>query len=273
VIVAGDRPLLAFRLVIGATLVALLWKVMFFIVIANVYLEMPLRQRLFPAFFESAVTFAASYATVALTLLCVLLARGSRVRRWGTWLAFAGVSTLCLHQGSYNDATFTTAWWTLLWSAWFAGRLDQGDEDLLARGARLSRAILAVILLGGAVGKWTPEYWSGQVLYEIYFTERDFWLFNLLRANVDPAPLREIATWYSRGVVLLESAAGLTLWLLPARVAALVGASIFAGITVFSNALLASVTLSMVGLSVVGLLAVPPVPDTPQAPRLGRAGA
>ena len=92
--------------------------------------------------------------------------------------------------------TFVTAWWTALWSVWFVHHLRDGDQEgMLRRAAFLSRLILSVILLGGASGKWTPEYWTGDVLYDIYFRDRDFWLFNLLRENFDPARLREIATW------------------------------------------------------------------------------
>lgn len=253
-IAVKDRSLPAFRLVVGATLLALLWKVMFFVVISGVYFRMPLRQRLFPAFFESPMTFAVSYTSVVMALTGLLLVRSGRWRRRGAWAALVAVSILCVHQGSYNDATFTTAWWTLLWSAWFAGRMGQRDHTLLERGARLSRTIIAMILLGGAVGKWTSEYWSGQVLYEIYCIDRDFWLFNLLRANVDSSTLRETATWYSRGVIVVESVCGLVLWALPVRVAALLAMSVLGGMVLFSNFYLVSVLLSLAGLASVGLL-------------------
>ena len=253
-----DRSLMAFRLVIGATLGALLWKVMYFVVFTEIYFEVPLTQRLFPAFFESAATFAGSYAGVVVTLVILLLARQGSLRRWLALAALAVVSILCVHQGSYNDATFTTAWWTLLWSAWFAGRMAASDDRLLERGARLSRAILAMILLGAAVGKWTAEYWSGQVLYEIYFTERDFWFFNALRTNVGPDTLREIATWYSRAVIVVESLCGLTLWMLLSRLAAVVGMAVCGAIVLLSNFYLVSVLLSVAGLAGVGLLHTAP---------------
>jgi hypothetical protein len=254
VILERDRSVMAFRLVIGATLGALLWKVMSFAVFARVYFEVPLTQRLFPAFFESPITFLVSYGGTIAALVLSLMMPGVSARRAFIWIALAGVSILCVHQGSYNDASFTTAWWTLLWSAWLAGRMAAPDDQLLLRAARLSRAILAMILLGGAVGKWTSEYWSGQVLYEIYFTERDFWLFNALRANVGAAALREIATWYSRAVIVVESLCGLTLWALPSRLAAVVGIVVCGTIVLLSNFQLASVLLSLVGLAGVGLL-------------------
>ena len=60
------------------------------------------------------------------------------------------------------------------------------QELLIRRAAFLSRLIISLILLGGAAGKWTPEYWSGEVLFDIYFVDRDFWFFNYLRDNYEP---------------------------------------------------------------------------------------
>ncbi len=261
-IAARDRPLLAFRIVQTATLCALLWKVSPFIGVAKIYFEMPLRQRFFPAFFETATTFAVSYAAVVLATAYLLATRNAVARRWAAWMTLVGLSILCLHQGSYNDATFTTAWWAMLWSAWFAGRMGGCDDTLLHHGGRLSRAIVSLMLLGGAVGKWTAEYWSGQVLFELYFVERDFWFFNLLRSNSEPELLREIATWYSRKVIVVETLCGLTLWALSPRVAAIAGIIVCTSIALFSNFYLFSVVLSLIGLAAVGLL-------VPRAAELG----
>ena len=250
-----DRPLLAFRTVQAATLGALVWKIQFFTTIGRIYEEIPLRQELFPPFFEAAATFSASYAAVILLLSLLLIVQGAAARRLLSGATLLTLSILCIHQGSYNDATFTTAWWAALWSTWFASRMGDGSpEALLRNGARLSQAIVGMVLLGGAAGKWTSEYWSGQVFYEIYFINRDFWFFNALRAGVDPDTLRTVATWYSRSVILVESICGLLLWALPARVAAATGAAVCIGIALFSNFYLVSVVLSLVGLASVGWL-------------------
>ncbi|MEM9588783.1 MAG: hypothetical protein AAGA03_15985, partial [Planctomycetota bacterium] len=157
-----------------------------------------------------------------------------------------------------NDMTFITTWWACAWSTWFGSRIGVDSETiLLTKAARLSRVILSVVLFGGAVGKWTPEYWSGEVFYEIYFRDRDFWCFNWLRGNVDPDSLRDIATWYSRKVVIIETLAGISLWILPARWAAIIGMLIFTSIALFSNFLLFSVLTCLIGLASVGLLVKP----------------
>lgn len=119
----ANRARFAFRVVQVATLAALLWKVVFFAGAARFYFEMPLRQPFFPAFFQSPFTFAGGYAVAVAGLLGMLVAWGSRLRQVLSWLTLLALSVLCLHQGAYNDATFTTAWWTTLWSTWFAGRI------------------------------------------------------------------------------------------------------------------------------------------------------
>ncbi len=149
--------------------------------------------------------------------------------------------------------TFVTAWWTSLWAVWYVHHMEDEDQaSLLRRAAFLSRLIISVILLGGAAGKWTAEYWSGEVFYDIYFRDRDFWVFNLLRANFEPDALREIAMWYSRQVIVLETVAGLGLWLLPPRWAAAAGVILLTSIACFSNFLLFSVLISLIGLAAVG---------------------
>ena len=257
----AGRAAIAYRVVLAFTLWALLYKWRFLLWSSREYFDIPLDHPLFPAVFESPVTFLGAYASALVLLALAVVVRPGRLSQWLAGGALVAVSILALHLGGYNDATFTTAWWALVWAVWFGGRIAYPTSRTVAIGARLALAIASLILLGGAVGKWTPEYWSGRVLYEIYFLDRDFWLFNYLRNAYDAPTLREIAAWYSRAVIVVESVAGLGLWLLSPRLGAAVGLSIFVGITVLSNPLLASVTLSMIGLSAVGF-AVPVGRDT-----------
>ncbi len=176
------------------------------------------------------------------------------LQRLCSWVTFVAATVLCVHQGSYNDMTFVTTWWVSLWSLWYVHQnWDENRALVLRRAAFLSRLIISMILLGGAVGKWTAEYWSGEVFYDIYFLDRDYWAFNLLRANVEPESLREIAKWYSRQVVIVETVAGIGLWLLPARWAAMVGIVLLMSIALLSNFLLFSVLSCVIGLAAVGL--------------------
>ncbi len=245
----------ALRWVVAATMVAILWKVAAFAVMLRTYFVIPLNQRFFPSWLASPWVILAAYGLAITALATLLWVRSLAWRKAASWVAIFSLSVLCLHQGSYNDMTFVTAWWTMLWSLWLVHRIGVDEDKVLVRkAARLSRGIVSVILLGGAAGKWTESYWSGQVLYEIYFVDRDFWVFNGLRRMLSEDSLRELAKWYSRKVIVIETACGLGLWALPPRTAATIGVVVMMSIACFSNFNLFSVLLSLVGLAAVGWL-------------------
>lgn len=249
----GSRPLQAFRLTQWATLAALVWKIGAFTNMYRSYLAIPLHQDFFPTVFESANFLLAIYVVAVLSLAIAAMTEIPRRRLMASMAGLLMMTMLCIHQGSHNDMTFATAWWTSLWSVWLAGRLSRDEpEMLIRRAAFLARCLVSMILLGGAVGKWTSEYWSGQALYEIYFVDRDFWVFNGLRQNLDAESLRITATWYSRKVIVIETLCGFGLWLLPARWAAGIAIFVMTSIIVFSNYHLSSVLLSLIGLAAAG---------------------
>ncbi len=248
-----NRALVAHRVVQAGMLLALVWKWWFFVLASRVYVEIPLVDDFFPSVLQSIWTVRIAYlGTVGAIGLNLMTGSNQRQRVYGL-LTFLGSSVLCLHQTSYNDMTFVTAWWTSLWALWYVHHIDDADRDaMLRRAAFLSRLIISVILLGGAAGKWTGEYWSGEVFYDIYFRDRDFWLFNILRANFDDQTLHVLAMWYSRKVIIIETVAGLGLWLLPPKWAAATAVILLTSIALLSNFLLFSVLLSLIGLAAVG---------------------
>ncbi len=248
-----SRPLLAFQIVQFCALVALLCKISFYAPFFSHYYQWPLYQDFFPKIFRSATGLIAVYGIVCVAIALSACQVACRTRCFCTSLALLGVSYLLVHQGVYNDVTFTTLWWTQCWATWYQSRLAVGDADALVRGAFLGRLVISLMLLGGAVGKWTAEYWSGQVFWEIYYVDRDFWFFNWQRQHWEPETLRQLATWYSRAVIITESVAGFTLWMLPARMASIVAIGLLSAIAVLSNFFLFSVVLSLIGLAVVGL--------------------
>ena len=223
-----------------------------FPILFSVYRAIPLQDDFFPAQMQSAEFLATLYLVpIGFSVSVFFLSH----RGWilcqaiVTCLAMFG---LCIHQQSYNDVTFVTCWWTSAWCVWYALRLHDPAADLYFKAGRLAVLIFSLIFLGGAIGKLTPGYWSGEVLYQIYFVERDFWAFNLLRSRVDPETLREIATYYSRFICLIELA-GAGLWLLPTRLACLIAIGVLLSIAVFSNTYLFSVMCCLFGLGVAGL--------------------
>lgn len=254
-VIAIDRAVVAHRLVQAGILLTLTWKWSFFIGASSVYALIPVTDSFFPAWLQAVWTVRIAFLGSVLALGLNLVTGSRRLQRYCCYATLLGTTVLCLHQATYNDMTFVTAWWASVWAVWFVHRIDDPDRDLvLDRGAFLGRLIISVILLGGAAGKWTSEYWSGEVFYDIYFRDRDYWVFNLLRDRYDEATLRTLACWYSRKVVLLETFAGVTLWALPPRWAAVIAITILVSIALLSNLLLFSVLLSLIGLASVGLL-------------------
>lgn len=250
-----DRTVLAHRFVQAGLFLTLVWKFSYFRLAPEIYLEIPLHDPFFPAWLRSVYTLTVAYLLTVVAIVVSIGTASRSLQRVCSWVTFFGTTVLCVHQGSYNDMTFVTAWWVSLWSLWYVHRDWKDDPDSLLRNAAfLSRLIISMIVLGGAVGKWTGEYWSGEVFYDIYFRDRDFWVFNLLRTNFEPETLREIAMWYCRKVIVLETVAGFGLWLLPAKWAAIAAMALLTSIAVFSNFLLFSVLSCLIGLAAVGLL-------------------
>lgn len=241
-----------YRVVTCFLLASLLWKFRFIPGIFTGYQELTLSDAFFPALFSHPLTLAVLFLTSVTIGLVGLFVRSKLALRCHAITTLVCMFGLCIHQGTYNDVTFVTCFWVSTWCVWYTFRLDDPADILLSKAKVFGILIISLIFLGGAAGKWTPGYWSGEVIYEIYFAGRDFWFFNLLRANMEVDALREFATYYSRMVVLSETACAF-LWLLNPRTGSAIALIMFLGITLFSNVLLFSVTLCLIGLAIVGL--------------------
>jgi hypothetical protein len=254
-----NRAVVAHRVVQAGIMLTLMWKWSFFVLASRVYEEIPLADPFFPSVLQSIGTVRTAFLGCVFAVGLNTVTGNRTLQKICCYVTFVGASVLCLHQATYNDMTFVTAWWTSLWAMWFVRHIDDADRDrALDRAAFLSRLIISVILLGGAAGKWTAEYWSGQVFYDIYFRDRDFWVFNLLREHFEGATLRDMACWYSRKVILIETVAGASLWAMPPKWAAAVAVVILASIALLSNFLLFSVLFSLIGLASVGFFVAAP---------------
>ncbi len=258
-----QRIILAHRIVQLGVILSLVWKWSFFIQANDVYNYFQLQDPFFPEMMRSAELLRITYLLVVGTCLLNLFSSSNSLRIACGLILFCGLTILCTHQASYNDMTFVTAWWANLWSLWLSTRINQDNaKTLIRKAALLSRLIISVILLGGAAGKWTSEYWSGSVLYDIYFIDRDYWVFNFLRDSFETESLQTIAMWYSRQVIVVETVAGFLLWTLPARWAAWIGMMIMTCIALSSNFLLFSVVSCLIALASVGLMVPRVAPRT-----------
>jgi hypothetical protein len=172
-------------------------------------------------------------------------------RTWSVRAA-AGVMTAaafiaCLHFEMFSDATFVTSFWVGLWLLWFTANATRSDDSFYLHARTLAQCTLALVFLGGAIGKLTGAYVEGHALYELYFVQKDSWPYPWLRDTLSPEALRELATWFSRVVIVGELALALCP-LYPFRVAAIGGTIVMVGMVVISTWYLLSVMACLIGL-------------------------
>ena len=242
-----------FRVVTFGLLASLLWRVNYFYLASQAYFSMPIEDTFFPYLLRIAPVSFAAYLTAVTCLILNFVTRQRTRLRVQTVITWLSISVLCLHQHSFNDMIFHATWWTSVWSVWMVWQITKPTCDsLLERAAFLSHVILSIIFLGAGIGKVTGGYWSGEVLYQIFFADRDYWFFNLLREWLDEPSLREFARWYSRLVVVSEVGC-CTLWLLPQRLASWLVMPVLFGIALFSSSYLFSVVACLLCLALVGL--------------------
>lgn len=241
-----------YRVVVGCVMASLLWKYRDFPAMYLVYSNQQLTDSFFPASLANPKVLAALYFVPLISGLLAMFIKQQVALVIQSTIASACLLGMCQHQGSYNDVTFLTCLWASLWTLWLALKLDTPATNLLPLARTFAMLVVSLFFLGGAVGKWTPGYWSGQVLYDIYFVDRDYWFFNLLRSRLDAEPLREFATAYSRLVIIIESACA-GLWLLPPRFSGAIGGAVLCGIALLSNVLLFSVMFALLGLCLVAM--------------------
>lgn len=243
-------PLL--KVVLVAIFISLTLKLSAFIVFDRNNELLPVVDPFFPSFFGSQWSARVVYLLACSSCLLSVLATQKKHLVALTGGMLICLSMLSIHQSSFNDVTFVCCAWTSLWCFWLASRLDEPFDSLFPRAVFLSHVILSLVFLGGAVGKFSPGYWSGEVLYEIYFEKRDFWIYNLLRNWLSHEGLRDAATWHSRLVILSELGCSF-LWLLPARLASAIAVLMLCGIALTNNFLLFSVVTCLIGLAIIGL--------------------
>ena len=248
---AGAR-IAPLQIVNGAMFLAWVWKLRVFLLFDTIYRYRPLRVSFFPAFLQAPAVLELAYcAALALSLIFGLRSTLTRARVAGiVWLTSAGV--LLCHEGAYNDATFVTVAWVALWMTWYAWRRRRTPEDELIAAPFLAQAIIALVFLGGFVGKLTPGFLDGTVFYDIYLRDRDFWFFSLLREYFAAETLPRLATGYAWLVVAVEGIGALSLFF-PTRAALVFGIGVMFGMIVFNNFLVLSVLAPLIGLACAGL--------------------
>lgn len=241
------RNVLVFRIVAVAWLVGWFWKAPTY---AGYYLSEIWTYRIHYAglpgvLVHPAVVTVAWLAPFA-ALGAVLVPRPRVVRAAAigmTICAFVG----CIHFETCNDATFVTSFWAGLWLVWFTANGGRDDAAFTRHASRLARSIVALMFLGGALGKLTGAYVHGDAFYHLYFIQKDSWPYTALRAALSPTALHGLAVWFSRAALAVELGL-VALPIAPWRIATRVAIAAIALFVLVSTLYLVSVMACLIGL-------------------------
>lgn len=195
----------ALRIATAGWLVGWYGKVVFFVGHFREAVAWPIDVSSLPALLRAPWIAAAAYA-IPVAAGAALWFGGRTARLAGAAALAVAAAVGCIHVELFNDATFVTSFWTALWIAWLAAA---PDDELARHGPRLARCVVAFVFLGGAIGKLTATYISGEAFYHLYFQQKDSWPYSTLRAAVSDSTLRAIARWFSRLVIAGELALSL----------------------------------------------------------------
>lgn len=245
---------LAFRLATLFWLAGWFFKIPFLIpFLGKICFEVPLNHPLFPSFFENPLVSWGAYLLPIFGFLAVIVPRFKKVRVLVGFLFVICSALLTFHINTYNDATFVTSFWAGLWILWYAVSFEAPADILQKQEAFLAKGVVSLVFLGGFVGKLTGEYWSGEILYHIYFLQKENFFYPGLREHLSPDQLQLTALYFSRLVVIMEGVMSVG-FLFPSRFSFIFSIFIMTGIVLGSVLQLFSVMGCLIGLCLAGLV-------------------
>ena len=249
---ANDQKIMPSHVRVAKTVIAfwlLGWFIKAYFFIPYMFKEVivyPFVIDFFPAFFRDPLVLQFFYFFPAFAFLVIF-----RPNHFYFYLAalIMVVSSviLLLHQDVHNDATFLTSFWVAAWLVWFVTQMRRTDVAFLVHARSLALCVIAVIFMGGFVGKLTPEYWNGIVLGDIFMQQNFGWVGEWVRSHYSEGAIRSSFCWISKLVILGEGfLAFAPVW--PYRVVYVLGIAFMLGISLFTTWLIFSVLFCLIGL-------------------------
>ena len=245
------RSIMAARIVVAMWLVGWTSKCVFFMeYFFKTLVSHPIVNDFFPGFFRSALVAQVAY----LLPLFVLPVFISRRQSW--FLLAAIVMTvssvlLLLHQDTANDATFETSFWVGAWLVWFSFSMRRRDMDFFVHARSLALCVIAIQFIGGFVGKFTSEYWSGQVFADMFMEQKQGLVASWVRAHLDEATIRIYFQWISQCLIVGEGALVFAPFL-PYRLVCYTAIPFMLSFALFKTWMIYSVLSCLMGLLIAG---------------------
>lgn len=189
----------------------------------NYIIRYPVRYAFFPEFFQSPDVSITLFFLPLLALPAIFKPTPRRLMAASLLLFVCSLLSLW-HIDTYNDATYVSCFWVSAWMIWLAFNWKREDAAFLGQACFLAQLIVGMIFFGGAVGKLTPEYLSGEVWRQMFFQQDHYALGVWAGQILSPGQISLFSAVLSRGMIFAELLIGL-LPLFPFRAGAL-GASI-----------------------------------------------
>ncbi len=212
----------------------------------------PVSNRFFPSFFVDPYVAVVFYLFPLLVIPVVIL-------NWQKWfLSAASLMVTCaailnLHINTCNDATFVTSFWTAVWLCWFIRHLFQTTDLFKLQAKVLAQCVVAMMFLGGAIGKLTPEYWTGEVFRQIFLEQGISSPIGKILSGISPDVQRLVLLCFSKVIIGVEFLLALAPFL-PYRFVICVLLAASFGIAMFSTWRIFSVLLCLLGILVACLI-------------------
>lgn len=174
----------------------------------NYIIHYPVRYSFFPEFFQSPDVSISLFFLPLLALPAVI--KPSPRRLLAASVLLCGCSLLSLwHIDTYNDATYVTCFWVSAWMIWLALNLKREDQAFLGQACFLAQLIVGMTFMGGAIGKLTPEYLSGEVWRQMFLQQEHYVLGTWAGQILVPDQIALFSAVLSRGMILAEFLIGL----------------------------------------------------------------
>lgn len=162
----------------------------------------PVMNNQFPPFFQNPALASSAFYLPVICFAGVLFRRRSVYQLISLLLLLCAV-ILGLHTDTYNDMTFISSFWVALWLVWYAFHLHDPDH-IRQHAPFLAKCIIAVIFLGGTVGKLTHEYWSGEAFYNLLIHVQPQYLGRLIHDNLPLDQQKIFSGIFSKIVIFVE---------------------------------------------------------------------
>ena len=237
----------------AARLLMLFWlagwflKVSFFVpYLLRTTVAYPVIDAFFPSFFVN------PYVAIAFYLLPLLIIPVV-VMNWLKWFLPGGIlmimcaAILNLHMSTCNDATFVTSFWTAVWLCWFVRHLSETNDSFKLQAKVLAQCVVAMMFLGGVVGKLTPEYWSGEIFRQIFIEQGGASPLGRLLAQFSSGVQQAVLAGLAKVIIGVEFVLALAP-LLPFRLLVVILSAASFGIAMFSTWRIFSVLLCLLGM-------------------------